>query len=716
MAAELVQSTPSKTSAQLQRSAIKAWGMAGVLSAEDKQVLNSPAVVELGIRLEGEKGLLGISPARLLKTLWASVYWLQLPRWEKKMTQVVLGRWIFALQFRRAAMGVLSRVWEVVEAPWPRPAQVSLARNEVLALMCLAPLIQTDMRVEYHPTVTVSDASETGGAAACSNGLTWSGKSLATFWNDARLRPIELPILLVSIFNGMGGAFRIYDVLGIQVAGRISVDSNKHANRVTRSTWPGLIELHNILDITRSDVAEWANQFPRVSEVHVMAGFPCVHLSSVRAGRQNLSGEGSNLFWTLLEVLGWIHEIFGTFCKVKHTIENVASMDEAARREISRHLDITPIKLDPADVMPFSRPRLAWCSVELYAMEGLELWSEKEYFRATVSAPEISSSSWIRPGWTWPSEEMGTKFPTFMKSIRRSRPPPVPAGLNRASQETINRWTEDSFRFPPYQYSPQFLLHHPQLGQRILDASERELLLGFGPHHTSTCMSASEVKKSKVEFEDVRKTLCGDSFAVLSFAIMASQMCAELVPRMPPAKILDRLGLAPGASAHPSVSAPISRWLNYGGCPSLSDVSEKDLVESLGLMVNHTGADVCIQTGQVLGGKIPAHGSVRAWWWQWKNLFKIRWVSPSHINSLEMKMILNTLLWKARNPSAVNSRWLHLEDSVVCLYILCKGRTSSKLLQPICNKIGALQLGLGVTVLHGHVSSSENPTDAASRA
>lgn len=132
--------------------------------------------------------------------------------------------------------------------------------------------------------------------------------------------------------------------------------------------------------------------------------------------------------------------------------------------------------------------------------------------------------------------------------------------------------------------------------------------------------------------------------------------------------------------------------------------------------MNHTGADVRIQTGQVLGGKIPAHGSVRAWWWQWKNLFKIRWVSPSHINSLEMKMILNTLLWKARNPSAVNSRWLHLEDSVVCLYILCKGRTSSKLLQPICNKIGALQLGLGVTVLHGHVSSSENPTDAASRA
>lgn len=79
-------------------------------------------------------------------------------------------------------------------------------------------------------------------------------------------------------------------------------------------------------------------------------------------------------------------------------------------------------------------------------------------------------------------------------------------------------------------------------------------------------------------------------------------------------------------------------------------------------------------------------------------------------------MILNTFLWKARSPSSVNCRWLHLEDSMVCLYILCKGRTSSRMLQPICNKIGALQLGLGSVAMHAHVGSAENPTDAGSRA
>ena len=80
-----------------------------------------------------------------------------------------------------------------------------------------------------------------------------------------------------------------------------------------------------------------------------------------------------------------------------------------------------------------------------------------------------------------------------------------------------------------------------------------------------------------------------------------------------------------------------------------------------------------------------------------------------------MKMILNTLLWKSRCTSKINKRWLHLEDSMVCLYILSKGRTSSAMLQPICNKMGALQLAMGSTLLHGHVGSSENPADAASR-
>lgn len=581
LAGERVTGTASSLNVALQGAAMKAWGDAGVLTAEDKQVLDSPQVVELGIRVDGKHGLLGASPERLLKTIWASAYMLGRTRWDRKLTQVVLGRWIFILQFRRAAMGILSRSWEVLERPWPVPTKVAQMEKEVLALMCLAPLLQVDMRCDYDGSFTCSDASEGGGAAALSKGLTWSGRSLVTFMSNPSLRPLPQPILLISIFNGIGGLFRIYDILGLDVAGRISIDISREANRVTRSTWPSVVELHDVTTITRDDVAEWANAHPRIAEVHVMAGFPCVHLSSARAFRRNLEGEGSKLFWDLLQVLQWIIEIFGTFAKVKYCIENVASMDEAARKQISEQLDIIPVKLDPADCLPFSRPRLAWCSEELVAMEGVELWTEKEYVRCVVTAPSLSTSSWIRPGWFWDDEDGRIKLPTFMKSIKRSRPPPVPAGYSRASAGTLQRWEEDSYRFPPYQYGDRFLLHHPELGSRVLDSSERELLLGFGPGHTSTCMSASDMKRSYENYEDVRKSLCGDSYSILSFAIMGAQMCADLVPRMTPAQIIARFGLAPGASAHPEVLVPLSRWLAYGGDSVPCDDEETNLVRRL---------------------------------------------------------------------------------------------------------------------------------------
>eukprot|EP00435_Cladocopium_sp_Y103_P024855 s3415_g6.t1 len=596
MAAELGGDQQPGGDVKLQEAAALAWGAAGILTAEDKQVLGSPQVTELGVRLDGSRGLLWASPERILETVWASVFFLQKDRWDKKLCQIILGRWIFILQFRRAAMGILSRSWETIECSWPKPSMIQRVHREVLTLLCLAPLLQCDMRAPYDSKVTCSDASESGGAAAISNNLTWSGQSLLSSLNNHLARPIEVPVLLISIFNGLGACFRIYDLLGLLVAGRIAVDISKTGNRVTRSTWPSTLELHDIQDINKEDVKAWANAYPRIQEVHVMAGFPCIHLSSVRAYRQNLSGEGSRLFWDLLTLLGWIHEIFGSYCVVKHVIENVASMDETARKQISAELDIIPIKLDPADCLDYSRPRLAWCSVELYAMEGIRLVPEKDYVRAYVTAPNIPVASWIRPGWTWDGQDKNLKFPTFMKSIKRDRPPPAPAGYHRASYDTLQRWRDDQYRFPPYQYASQFMVSHPTKGLRPLDASERELLMGFGAGHTATCMSASDAKRSFTAYEDARKSLCGDSFSILSFGVIAAQLCAKLVPRMTPEQIVMRMGLAPGACVHPSVQAPVTRWLNYGPILPARENDASDLVRHLGLTVNHTGADVRVVT------------------------------------------------------------------------------------------------------------------------
>ena len=161
--------------------------------------------------------------------------------------------------------------------------------------------------------MTCSDASETGGAAAAAFMLSWSGQSLAARLSDHRMEPVPCDILVISLFNGIGGSFRVYDLLGIKVLGRISIDICKESNRVSRSTWPSTLELHDVEHITYADVKGWANTYGRARQVHLWGGFPCIHLSSVRAFRRNLSGEGSRLFWALLDILAMVQDVFHSF-------------------------------------------------------------------------------------------------------------------------------------------------------------------------------------------------------------------------------------------------------------------------------------------------------------------------------------------------------------------------------------------------------------------
>ena len=191
----------------------------------------------LEYKSDGERKLLGSSPERILKTFWTSLHVITSKAWSKKEVQIALGRWIFVLQFRRAAMGCLSRCWESREQWQPTPGQKAILFGELWTVSCLAPLLQTDLMMEYDDKVTCSDASETGGAVAVANGLTWSGRSFVHRHLRADLEPLKQPILVISFFNGIGGSFRIYDILGISVMGRISIEIAKAANRVTRCTW-----------------------------------------------------------------------------------------------------------------------------------------------------------------------------------------------------------------------------------------------------------------------------------------------------------------------------------------------------------------------------------------------------------------------------------------------------------------------------------------------
>ena len=567
------------------------------------------------------------------------------------------------------------------------------------------------MRTTFSDITTCSDASETGGAVAISKQLSPQGCDLTEHLESPVNSGITSSILVVSCFNGIGGAFRCYDVAGVQPLGLISIEIDAAARRVVRVTWPHAIEVTDIRLVTEQMVKEWANAFPRARAVHIWGGFPCVHLSSARANRLNLEGEGSNLFFDLVRVVRLVEQCFQGFAQVEFVIENVFSMDVSARQQISTYLDVKPLKLDPADCTPMSRPRLAWVSTEVLAGPGVTLIDQGDFVEVQMTATFPPNSSWLRPGWR-PTEE-GVIYPTFMKSIPRERPPPKPAGINRCSDQALARWTSDSFRFPPYQFQHKYLLFNALGDLRYLGVDERELLMGMGAESTRFCFSASHQKANPRDYWDKRYSLLGDGFAVLSFAWIAGQLCRDLVSPCTPQQIFNRLGLAPGFCVSPQTEIPLSRVAGFG-CPQ-SFYSPSELTALISRQVAQNGADVCISLGTPFQNKGTNHSSLRAGWWNWKILYSTHWHFSAHINSLEMRMILQTVLWRTRHESEFSKRWLHLADSMVCNYILSKGRTSSRMLQPLVRQIGAVLLGTNSTPLYGHVDSCENPTDEASR-
>ena len=398
---------------------------------------------------------------------------------------------------------------------------------------------------------------------------------------------------------------------------------------------------------------------------------------------------------------------------VHFVIENVYSMDVSARQEISMRLDVKPLKLDPADCSPMSRPRLGWLSRPVESQSGVYyLFDHGDFVEVKMEACVPPLESWVTPGWE--QTEGAVIYPTFMKSIVRRRPPPNPAGLRRCDPATVGRWRSDSFRFPPYQYSRKYLLRSDEGQLRYLDVSERELLMGMGFGATEFCINTSYAKRHPTEYWDKRYSLLGDGFAMISFAWVAGQLCRPWMEPLTPQQIIDRLGLAPGASLAAGIPCPLRRDLGYGGQNDTKNSTR--LVAHISRHVSHNGSEVSISLGIPFNPKQGHHFSLRAPWWSWKILFSTKWKFSSHINSLEMRMIVQAARLRARQLGSFNSRWLRLADSMVCNYILSKGRTSSHLLQGLVRQHAAILMALNSVELHGHVDSTENPTDAASRA
>lgn len=181
------------------------WNARGVLTAPQKSVHRAC--------VQGEKGWLGAETARLEKTLKLSLWLSCRNNLRRKSLQICLGRWMHILQFRRPCMAHFSGVWEFLKAEVKKKEWQ--ARWELLTIGLGTVIAHTDLTAIPSPLVTASDASQKGGAVGAATGVSWLGRDFLRYEVEESAKGLRVPVLVISLFDGIGGARRSYDLAGV---------------------------------------------------------------------------------------------------------------------------------------------------------------------------------------------------------------------------------------------------------------------------------------------------------------------------------------------------------------------------------------------------------------------------------------------------------------------------------------------------------------------
>eukprot|EP00438_Fugacium_kawagutii_P013231 Skav201217 [mRNA] locus=scaffold651:401343:403862:- [translate_table: standard] len=368
------------------------WEQAGIVCSKQKSKKDVDEATELGAYVSGKGRWMGASPERMFKLVKTTWWLITRGSISKKLLQVVMGRWVFILQFRRPGMSHFQKVWEAISRRRTMELDAQV-REELFLAIFGACLFHTFLGAEPEDGITCSDASGTGGAIAYADRLSEAGRIFLANQEEGRTA-VAIPAIVLSLFNGIGGAFRSYDLAGARVAGGLAVEIHGPAQRVMSRLWPHIQQWGDIRTLGKAELEESFEKIGPFEEIHVWAGFPCVDLSAVKHNRLNLRGPGSSLIHEAKRVIKEVKELY-PMKKVLRIVENVASMDISARDEISTMLELTPFKLDPSQQVPMSRPRLCWTDVELYEIAGLKLEEAQGYVEVKIRGSWPSPEDWL---------------------------------------------------------------------------------------------------------------------------------------------------------------------------------------------------------------------------------------------------------------------------------------------------------------------------------
>ena len=633
----------------------------------------------------------------------------------QKQWQVVCGGLVYFTMFRRPLLGSLNRVWSHIESyntgaftqDSPRDCKLEVSR-----LLGLLPLAFMDFRLPTHPQVTCSDASSTGGGICASVGTTPLGTSVAQGWlrGASGVSSPDQSVLVVGLFDGLGALRVALDLLGIQVLGYVSVEKNPEARRVVESHFPSCKVYNDVTSIDAEVVQRLSLDFSQATLVVLGAGPPCQGVSGLNADRRGALKDARSCLFAEVPRIRDLFKQFFTWCPVYSLMESVASMDATDRRHMSTAIGGEPIFCDAGDLTWCNRPRLYWCDWEILDAPGFTLEPRaaepvRLHLSGTQDIAQVIKSGWIKV-------EPGLRFPTFTTSRPRSHPGRKPAGVQQCTLEELQRWTTDEHRFPPYQYCEKHCLVNPSNELRVPDVEEREAMLGFPVSYSAPCVGKSLRKGPG--YRDVRLTLLGNTWSVPVVACLLSQLFSRLgwIAQLSPQDILD--WCTPGTS--PSVQGRLFRLPLHLSKKRCEDLSQ-DLAYKLTKLISIKGEDIMITPSTSQQAKFHRlRATVPSRCWRWKVVSGWKWRhQDEHINALELRAIFTSLRWRIEHQHHLQSRFVHLTDSMVCLHALSRGRSSSRKLRRTISKINALILAGHIHPFWGYVHTEQNPADKPSR-
>ena len=697
---------------------------AGIPLNAKKSVKQAVFAEVQGAEIDGEEGFARPKGEKIAKYVSATLAILDRGRCTQREMQVVAGGLVYFSMFRRPLMGVLNFIWRFIQSFEITDQRVQMipkgVQSELLMFLGMLPLAHMDFRYTLSGTTTASDASLLGGGVCATEGVSTLGEAVAALpvRGDSLCEIPDEGVVVLSLFDGISAARVALEVIRSRVLLHVSVESDPLCQRVVESNFADVVFVEKVEDIDATMVQAWACRASSARLVLVTAGPPCQGVSALNRGRRGAEDDPRSSLHSFVQPIVSLVEAAFPWCRVHFFQESVASMDTRDREVYTRAAGVLPYMCCASGVSPCRRDRLYWFNWGLNAED--EVWiyppkdSEAASFGRVVFESSVEPQGVFEPGWgMWEDSE---KLPTFTTSQPSKSPRQFPSGLEKCSAATLSRWAADRYRFPPYQYREGGLLYHPRKAEgRLPNVSERERCLGFPLDYTFNCFTKSDVKGKPKAHEDARLTLLGNTWSVPVVAYFFIQLlrplrlCSVLSFRT----VLETLFLDT-----PQVSEALLSWRAIGRTRPVTDGDlPRQLTEKLVTLVSAKGEDVMLQVSGETRHPQRFRRTIPPNLWRWKEICGWRWRDQhsDHINRLELRAIYTALRWRLLRRKEVRTKFLHLTDSMVCLHVLNRGRSSSSRIQTLLYRIGSLMLASGMHACVSYVATHLNPADRPRR-